>query len=217
MHQKTFKALVVTVGLIILSFNIYAKDTSTIKHRSLNKHVSSRALIASDKEWFNKEFPRSYMAIYVDKAFVITKEKKPFILTRKHKEEKIKWLQETAVEEFQDYVLEPKSGYKAIAILHENKLVGALLYRLLESEKAIYLAQYFIIPEMQKHGIGYYVIDSIMPSLHPDYKRVEILARHQNDAAFSLYNNLGFQVGDEALVRKYDYDPLRYMGFFKDL
>jgi len=81
----------------------------------------------------------------------------------------------------------------------------------------IYLAQYFIIPKYQKQGIGLHVIGAILPKLHPEYKRYEVLTRHQNDAAMLLYKKLGFSVGDILLVHKYEYDPLRYIGFYKQL
>ncbi|XVN43064.1 MAG: GNAT family N-acetyltransferase [Candidatus Rickettsia vulgarisii] len=97
-----------------------------------------------------------------------------------------------------------------------NKLVGCLFYQLLDN-KTLYLAQYFIIPEFQRQKIGYYVIDQVLPKLYPEYKRYEVLLRYQNDVAILLYNKLGFTIGDIDLVKKYSYDPLRYMSFYKDL
>lgn len=103
-----------------------------------------------------------------------------------------------------------------MVIEYKKKPIGALLYRLLENEKTIYLAQYFIAPNFHKKGIATHILLNTLPNLHPDYKRYEILARHQNDAAFLLYRKAGFAIGDIELVKKYDYDPLRYTSFYKD-
>ncbi len=180
------------------------------------KEVTIADLTKKYQPWFIKEFPKGFMAVYHDKTFVITKEGKPTILGPTNTKDKQVWLLETAKEEFQDYVLTPKEGYKAILIEYQKQPIGSLLYRMLENEKTIYLAQYFIDPEFQKKGIGVHLLLNILPALHPDYKRYEILARHQNDAAFLLYKKAGFSIGDEAMVKKYDYDPLRYMSFYKD-
>ena len=105
---------------------------------------------------------------------------------------------------------------KALGVIKNGEIIGSLFYRLID-DKTIYLAQYFIVPQYQKLGIGLYVVDSILPKLHPEYKRYEVLTRHQNDAAILLYKKLGFLVGDISLVVKYEYDPLRYIGFYKNL
>ncbi len=88
---------------------------------------------------------------------------------------------------------------------------------MLNNEKTIYLAQYFILPEFQRKGIGQYILTEMIPKAHPTYKRYEILVRHQNDAAVMLYSKAGFILGDTALAKKYDYDPLRYMSFYKNI
>ena len=81
----------------------------------------------------------------------------------------------------------------------------------------IYLAQYFILPEYQNKKIGTYFLETMLPKLHKQYNKYEVLARHQNEAAILLYNRLDFTIGNIELVKKYGYDPLRYMSFYKEL
>lgn len=44
------------------------------------KDVHVGNLTKEYQQWFMKEFPKGFMAVYQDKAFVITKEGKPTIL-----------------------------------------------------------------------------------------------------------------------------------------
>lgn len=178
--------------------------------------ITTQKLQQADKEWFCKEFVSSFMSVYKDKVFFITQDGMPKLLEPKHIQEKQKWLQNTAQEEFSEYVLKGKESYIALKIQYNGENIGAILYRLTQDkEHTIYLAQLFIQPDFQKHGISAYVIAKVLPALHPLSKRYEVLARHQNGAAFRLYNKLGFKVGDIALVQKYEYNPLYYMGFYK--
>lgn len=179
--------------------------------------ITTQTLTKADEAWFMKEFPRSFMAVYQNKTFIITKDEKPMLLGPSNTNEKNIWLLDTAKDEFQNYVLSAKEGYKGILIQYQKKPIGIMLYQLLDKDKIFYLAQYFIIPEYQKKGVGQYLLINVLPKLHPEYKRYEILARHQNDAAFLLYNKSGFSFGDIAIVKKYDYDPLRYMSFYKSI
>jgi ribosomal protein S18 acetylase RimI-like enzyme len=194
------------IGLLSLSTQAATLNFSELTTPNLTK---------AQQDWFLKEFPRSFMSVYRDKTFIITKNENPVVLGPKNIEDKKIWLTDTAKDEFENYVLAPKSGYKAILIEYQKKPIGTILYRLLDNEKTVYIAQYFIVPEFQKKGIGQYLLMKVLPGLHPEYKRYEILARHQNDAAFLLYSKSGFSFGDLEIVKKYDYDPLRYMSFYK--
>lgn len=179
--------------------------------------ITTTPLTQTKESWFIKEFTRSFLSVYQNKTFVITQDKKPVLLGPQDITQKTKWLDETAKEEFQDYILTPKPGYKGLLIHYQGKPIGTILYRLLENEKTLYLAQYFILPEYQKKGIGVYLLTQVLPSLHPEFKRFDVLARHQNDAALLMYKKAGFTIGNIDLVNKYDYDPLRYMSFYKIL
>lgn len=215
--QSTF---IFVIGLVaLMAQTVFAQpSTAQQKPNQVNfKNISTQTLTEGNQAWFMKAFPRSFMSVYTNKTFVITKQNKPTVLGPKNKADKQKWLEDTAKDEFENYVLKPKPGYKAILIEYKKKPIGTILYRLLDKEKTIYVAQYFIMPEYQKKGIGKYLLAEALPKLHPEYTRYEILARHQNDAAFLLYDKSGFSFGDIDIVKKYDYDPLRYMSFFKDI
>jgi ribosomal protein S18 acetylase RimI-like enzyme len=67
-----------------------------------------------------------------------------------------------------------------------------------------------------KKGIATYIIEELLPKLHPTCRRYELLTRHQNDIALFSYMRLGFQVGDIELVQKHGYNPLYYMGLYKE-
>lgn len=156
------------------------------------------------------------MSVYTDQTFVVSINNNSEILGPREVKEKEKWLTASANQEFNEYVTSNKTMNKALGVIKNGEIIGSLFYRLID-DKTIYLAQYFIVPQYQKLGIGLYVVDSILPKLHPEYKRYEVLTRHQNDAAILLYKKLGFLVGDISLVVKYEYDPLRYIGFYKNL
>lgn len=115
--------------------------------------VTTQDLTKADEAWFIKEFPRSFMAVYQNKTFVITKDEKPLLLGPNNIDEKNIWLMDTAKDEFQNYVLAAKDGYKAILIQYQKKPIGIMLYRLLNKDKILYLAQYFIVPEYQKREL----------------------------------------------------------------
>jgi len=183
-------------------------DTSLITTQKLQK---------TDKEWFCEDFVRSFMSVYKNETFFITQDGMPKLLEPKHIQEKEKWLQDTAQEEFSEYVLLGKENHKALKIKYNGENVGAILYSLKQDkEHTIYLAQLFIRPDFQKQGISAYVIAKLLPTLHPLSRRYEVLTRHQNGVAFRLYyNKLGFKMGDVALVQKYEYNPLFYMGLYK--
>jgi ribosomal protein S18 acetylase RimI-like enzyme len=190
--------------------------TSNVSASNYRQDIGTRVLTKNDKEWVLENFVLSFMSVYKDKVFVATVNGDQQILGPEEFKEKESLLLDAANKEFNDYVVRSNNSYKAIGIMYNNELVGSLFYRLM-GDDIIYLAQYFIIPKYQKQGIGLHVIGAILPKLHPEYKRYEVLTRHQNDAAMLLYKKLGFSVGDILLVHKYEYDPLRYIGFYKQL
>lgn len=181
--------------------------------------ITAQPLQRADQEWFCKEFVHGFMSVYKSETFFITQDGAPKLLGPKDIQEKEKWLQHAAQEEFSEYVGEGKEGYQALKIKYGKKIIGAILYRVQpDEEHTIYLGQLFIHPDFQNQGIGMHVIAKLLPALHPLTKRYEVLTRHQNGAAFRLYcNKLGFKVGDIVLVQKYEYNPLFYIGFYKVL
>lgn len=208
------KTLLCAIVSLILCFHV----SNVLGHSGKNSiNVTTQLLTKADEAWFKKEFSRSFFKNYDGKVFVITKDEKPIVLGPKDKKDKQAWLDDTAREVFQDYIEQPKEGYKGITILFNGKPVGALLYRLLENGKVLYIAQYFIVPEKQHKGISLAVFLEHLPRLHPDSKRYEVLTRHQNAPAIMLWRKLGFSLGDAKLVEKYGYDPLRYMSGYKVL
>lgn len=217
MNIANFKFLSLIITSIILTFHSFSCYSLEELQETHSLPIIIKPLTIKEKKWFYKELVRSYISVYKDVALVISKNNKLIVLTRGNYNEKIQWLNEAAKEEFSAYVLNPKDDYKAIQIFYKQHKVGALLYRLHEKSGVLYLGNYFIVPEMQKKHIGFTVIDSILPKLHPSYKRYEVLARHQNYAAFTLYNKLNFVIGDDELVKKYEYNPLQYLGFYKNL
>lgn len=209
MKQFTLKLF----SIFLISLMAFVVQASTIPL----SEVKTRDLTSQQQAWFMKEFPRSYMSVYDSKTFLITKDDKAIVLGPENSKDKETWLIDAAKDEFENYVLKPKPGYKALLVEYQGKPIGSILYRLLDNNNTIYVAQYFIVPEFQKHGIGKHLLVTTLSSMYPDAKRYEVLARHQNDAAFLVYQSAGFSFGDIAIVKKYDYDPLRYMSFFKDI
>lgn len=197
-------------------FLIIILHVSSVFGLNLQKDISTRNLRGEDKEWVLRELVEGFMSVYKDKAFVINKGKESIIVGPKDNNEKRSWLRSSFIEEFNNYVSWPKEGYKAVGITLKGSTIGILFYQLKENS-TIYLAQFALTPQYQKHGIGTYVINAVLPVLHPGYKRYEVLTRHQNDAAILLYKKLGFKIGDIDLVKRYDYDPLKYMSFYKNL
>jgi GNAT superfamily N-acetyltransferase len=178
--------------------------------------ISLQELAKSDEAWFYKEFVHGFMTMYKDRTFIITEAGKPKLLGPIHIQEKEKWLLETAKEEFNDYVVDKKENYKALKIIFDHESMGIIFYRLeQDKEEIIYLTQLFVLPAFQKKGVSAYLITEMLPKLHPNFKRYEVLTRHQNDGAMLLYNKLGFNIGDRLLVEKYGYNPLYYVGFYK--
>lgn len=205
------------VSFFLFFLTPYPVGAEESKKANFDTSVTVRDLNTTDKAWFMKEFPRSFMEVYKGKVFIITKNKQAVILGPSKNQEKEQWLIDTAKEEFKSYIEEQKVDHKAILILYNNVPVGSFFYRLLDKEKILYFAQCFILPEFQKKGLCSYFIQVILPKLYPDYRRYEVLARDQNDAALLLYRKLDFSIGDIALAQKYGYDPLRYTSFYKIL
>ncbi|RNA13867.1 hypothetical protein BpHYR1_049672 [Brachionus plicatilis] len=192
----------------MINFSIETKN-------SKNVDVRQRKIILEDKEWFVKEFIRSFLFVYANKVFYISKDGKEILLSPKDMKEKEKWLTETAEDDFNDYVANPKAGYKALAGFIDHIPVGIILYRELKEERVLYLAQGFIVPEYQKKGIGSNLLEKLLEQIAQDFDEFHVLTRHQNDAAMSLYNQVGFSVGTAEIVEKYGYNPMRYISFIK--
>ncbi|CAF1093019.1 unnamed protein product [Brachionus calyciflorus] len=192
----------------MIQFTVDAKNNKKV-------NVEQRPIVLEDKEWFCKEFLRSFLFVYSNKVFYISKDDKEILLSQRDNKEKEKWLIETAEDEFNDYVVDPKPGYKALVALIDSNPVGIVLYRELKDERILYLAQGFIIPDYQKKGIGSSLLEKLLEGISHDYDEFHVLARHQNDAAMNLYNQLGFSVSNAKIVEKYGYNPMRYISFTK--
>lgn len=189
---------------------------SVAKPQGPTHGITTRDLEKKDKAWFVREFSRSFMKVYANKTFVITKDAEPVILGPTDSQDKRNWIEKTAQAEFHDYIETPQEGYKGVFVLKGGYPVGAFLYRLIEKGKILYIAQYFIIPETNRKDIDSPFLQEYIPKLHPDLKRCEVVVRHQNDIVILLFRDLGFSLGDIPLVQKYGYDPLRYLGFYKE-
>lgn len=183
-------------------------DTSLITMQPLQKN---------DEKWFCREFGRSHMPIYKDKTFFITQVGIFKLVGPSQAQEKDKWLQGIARDQFSEYVLAGKEGYKALKIQYDGKNIGAILYHTKQDEgHTLYISELFIMPEHQRKGIGAYVIDKFLPTFNPLTKQYEVLVRHQNGAALWLfYNKLGFNLGDTELVKKHERNPIDFVGFYK--
>lgn len=204
-----------TLLTTILCFNI-AMSAPVKPLKADPKLISTHPIGKSDLSWFEKAFVQSFRHVYKDKVFVVTEQGKPKVWGPKDLNKKEQWLLDIAKEEFGNYVFPKKEEHKALIIKYSGQPVGAILYQLgKDKHKTIYIAQMFITPAFQQQGIGAYVVDKVLPRLYPSTKRYEILTRHQNDAALLLYTKLNFQVGDKALVEKYAYNPLYYLGLYK--
>ncbi len=208
---RSYLTLLATMLSFHLAFGTPVKTT-----KADPKLITTQALEKVDQDWFEQAFVHSFMHIYKNKTFVVTEAGKPKIWGPKESNKKEQWLLDTAKEEFGNYVLAKKEDHKSLLIKYNGQPVGAILYRLgKDKEKTIYIAQLFISPSFQQRGIASYVVNNTLRKLYPSTKRYEVLTRHQNDAALLLYDKLNFMIGDKALVEKYGYNPLYYLGLYK--
>jgi ribosomal protein S18 acetylase RimI-like enzyme len=209
--RKSYLTLLAT----ILCFNIAIGATVKIPQAD-PKLITTHPIGKSDLTWFEQAFVHGFMSAYKDKTLIVTEAGKLKVWGPKDINKKEQWLLDTAKEEFGNYVFPRKEGHKALIIKYKDQPVGAIFYQVgKDKEQTIYLAQLFISPAYQKQGIATYIIDKVLPRLHPSTKRYEVLARHQNDGALLLYDKLNFNIGDRGLVEKYGYNPLCYIGFYK--
>ena len=179
--------------------------------------IVRRSIEVDDKEWFIREFVRSYFFIYSNKSFCITEDGKEIRLGKEDVDRKKEWLRATAIREFDQYIVNPKNGYKGIVGLIKDKPIGVVLYRELKDEKTVYLAQGFVVPEQQKNGIGTHLLAQLIKNLSCNFERFEALTRTQNNAAIGLYQKLGFTHQITTLAIKYGYDPSKYNGFYLNI
>lgn len=204
------------LALVVMSFLFHVTTEATTKPIDTSL-ITTQPLQKNDEKWFHKEFGRSYMPIYKDKTFFITQVGVFKLVGPNQAQEKDKWLQGIAKDQFTEYVLSGKEGYKAFKIQYDGKNIGAILYHTKQDEgHTLHISELFIMPEHQKKGIASYVIDKLLPMFNPLAKQYEVLVRHQNGAALWLfYNKLGFHLGDAELVKKHERNPVDFVGFYK--
>lgn len=204
--QTLSKLVILAIFVLVVATQAFAIEPELISHTPM---------VVEDREYFTSEFERSYMVVYGEKEFYISGTLGPLKLGKYNRAEKEAWLHATAVAEFGDYVASPQRGYKALWINYDKERVGAFLYRLLDDGITLYVAQVFMRPEFQRKGIASFVLNHLIPSLHPERTAYEVIARPQNDGARAYYPRCGFHRGDEEVVLKYNYDPSRYISFVK--
>ncbi len=197
-------------------FSLLIFFTFVLTNMSASQKIYTENLTENDREWFIESFVSSFMSVYKDKVFVMTLDDQQAILGPNENKQKELAVCNASINDFDSYITEKKDGYYAVKVLQDKQKVGALLYRLMD-HKVLYIGQYFILPEYQKKGIGTYVVQNLLPKLHPEYTRYEVLTRHQNDAGVYLYRNLDFLAGNQEIVEKYGYDPLQFMSLYKNL
>jgi len=204
------------VAVMAFLFHVTTEATNKPIDTSL---ITTQQLQKNDEKWFCREFGRSYMPIYKNETFFITQGGVFKLVGPKQVQEKDKWLQGIAKDEFTEYVLSGKESYKALKIQYAGKNIGAILYHTKQDEgHTLHIAELFIEPGHQRQGIGSYVIDKLLTTFNPSTKQYEVLVRHQNGAALWLfYHKLGFNLGDAELVKKHERNPIDFIGFYKIL
>ncbi|KAI1716625.1 hypothetical protein Ddc_10417 [Ditylenchus destructor] len=208
--------------------NTFSDDTNKLDTNSnknpvdLNKVSARNFKIDEDKDWFLRQFVDSFTNYYKNrKIYVITGDNSAYNGCNAPKrrlleslDEKKNWLLDTAREEFQNYVVSPKPGYKGLVIMYDGVAVGAVLIRLRDDdEKTIYLGQVIVSVSLQRQRIASHFICNILPELYPEYTCYEALTRYENGIPFHLFNTELPVVEVKSLPDKYGYDMHSYTGF----
>ena len=133
------------------------------------------------------------------------------------------WLAQNAMKQFGVYATSGKKHHYALLIRLDNKPVAIAMYHITKKNagglegRTLYLAELFVYPDYQRRGIGTWIVNRMLRMLHPESRRLEVLARHQNAAAWHLYfrhASLQMIAGSEQseLVKKHGYNPNEYFA-----
>lgn len=197
----------------ICAADLSSKDEAQV----IQELITTEQLNQDDKDWFQSEFVENFLNEYIPLTITIGPKDAPRVLGPQDTAAKKQLLTETAKEEFEEYVVKPKDGYKALKIMVNGKPAGALLFRLRDKEKVIYLAQLFICKEFARKGLATYVLETQMRKSFPEYRRYEVLTRYQNKSGCGLYDKLKYNEDKTCEIAKsYDYDPSRYKSLYKE-
>ena len=172
----------------------------------------------SDLDWFKDAFVTSYFHVYEHVHFFIGDS----FVSSDPKDDVFKkaWLENTAVEQFHAYAIAGTKRHHALILKLNNAPVGAALYRTAPPPAGgrgdtIYLGQFFVHPHYQRRGLGTWVLGCWLRRTHPRSRRLELVARHQNEAAHRLYfKRMGMSRGEPAMTQRYGYDPRSYFSAY---
>ncbi len=182
-----------------------------------HESITTVELNKADQKWFENSFVETFLNGYKPLTFNVGPKENPKTLGPNDTEDKRKFLEETAKEEFENYVVNPKESYVGIKILVDGKPAGAILLRLIRNGKIIYLARLFICEEFARKGLATYVLKNELRKKFPGYKRYEVLTRYENRAGNALNKRLQYTEDKSGKIAEfYGYNPERYMGFYKE-
>ena len=201
----------------LLTQYICAADALSKAEVEVTQGITIEQLNLDNKDWFESKFVETFLSEYIPLTFTIGPKDAPRVVGPQDTEEKKALLTETAAEEFEEYVIKPKDGYRALKIMVDGKPAGAILFRLRDKEKIIYLAQFFVCKEFSRKGLATYALEIEMRKSFPEYRRYEVLTRYQNEAGCGLYGKLKYledKTGE--IAKSYGYDPSRYKSLYKE-
>ena len=102
--------------------------------------IEKKTIRIEDREWFIREYKRSFKFIYNDEEINMKINGKRLIISLENDEKKDAYLLEAAKIKFDDYIGRPKQGYKAISAWFDDTPVGVLLYREMNSDGSLSLS-----------------------------------------------------------------------------
>ena len=158
------------------------------KYNNKRLKIEKKLISINEREWFIREYRRSFQFIFNNKILCITNNDKEVHISPENDSEKEKYLHEAAKIEFNDYIASPKDGYKAIAAWLEKTPIGVLLYREMNHNGPIYFAQGFVLPEHQHNEIGDKLLFDLIKSLRKEF---DVITRH---AALNMCKRLSLSL-----------------------
>ena len=145
--------------------------------------VIRKPIAISDREWFIKEHRKSFTLLHANNNKILHIEHNDTeILVERNRTSSENFFK-MAIIDFDDYVANPKQGYKAIAGWHDNRPIAVLLYREMNEEQgSIYYASGFFNEDFK--DIGKNLLLDLMKSLR---NKIDLITRH---ALLSMCNRL---------------------------